>query len=160
MKFKLYCNLYALERLLFNKYDCGKFQDILLIFFVDLVNQMGVTYSLPLKVAYSASRGFHIQLYSAPTDGYTAENLPGVFIKVTKFKNTFSFTTTDVVSLAQTVTKDWTINFQYKYEILYFLQPANTSVFFCLKNARMIFSHANKPFAFGISNNKCCPLLV
>ena len=64
----------------------------------DLVNQMSSTYNLSLKVAYSASRGFHIQLYNGPSDGFTADNLPAVFIKVTKSKNTFSFTTSDLVS--------------------------------------------------------------
>lgn len=72
---------------------------VFLLFSSDLVNQMSASYNLPLRVAYSASRGFHIQLYSAPSDGFTAENLPAVFIKVTKFKNTFSFTTIDLVSL-------------------------------------------------------------
>ena len=59
---------------------------------------MANTYSLPLKLAYNSSRGFHIQMHTGGSDvHYTAENLPGVFIKITKFKNTFSFTTADMV---------------------------------------------------------------
>lgn len=64
---------------------------------IDLVNQMAGTYNLPLKVAYSTSRGFHIQLYGGGNEGYSAENLPEIFIKVTKFKNALTFTTADLV---------------------------------------------------------------
>ena len=60
---------------------------------------MGTEYNLQLKVMYSTPRGFYIQMYCGGKDGYTADNLPGVFIKVTKFKNTLSFTTADLVSL-------------------------------------------------------------
>ncbi|XP_060559607.1 mutS protein homolog 4-like [Ruditapes philippinarum] len=65
----------------------------------DLVNQMAGTHNLPLKVVYSTSRGFHIQMYGGGTEGYTVDNLPSTFIKVTKFKNTFSFTTTDLIKM-------------------------------------------------------------
>ncbi|WAQ95739.1 MSH4-like protein, partial [Mya arenaria] len=66
----------------------------------DLVQQMSGTYNLPLKVAYSSSRGFHIQMYTGGPDGHTQDSLPGIFIKVTKIKNTFNFTTTDLFYLA------------------------------------------------------------
>ncbi|XP_045212131.2 mutS protein homolog 4-like isoform X2 [Mercenaria mercenaria] len=65
----------------------------------DLVNQMAGAYNLPLKVAYSTTRGFHIQMYGGGAEGYTADNLPGIFMKVTKFKNTFSFTTADLIKM-------------------------------------------------------------
>ncbi|KAH3873388.1 hypothetical protein DPMN_036623 [Dreissena polymorpha] len=65
----------------------------------DLVQQMAATYSLPLKVFYSSSRGFHAQMHCGPSDSYTTDNLPAIFIKVTKFKNTLSFTTTDLIKL-------------------------------------------------------------
>ena len=71
---------------------------IIVLFGIDLVNQMASTHSLPLKVVYSNSRGFHIQMYGGGTESYTVDSLPSDFIKVTKFKNTFSFTTTDLVS--------------------------------------------------------------
>ncbi|XP_052784733.1 mutS protein homolog 4-like [Mya arenaria] len=65
----------------------------------DLVQQMSGTYNLPLKVAYSSSRGFHIQMYTGGPDGHTQDSLPGIFIKVTKIKNTFNFTTTDLIRM-------------------------------------------------------------
>ncbi|KAL4241059.1 MutS protein msh4 [Mactra antiquata] len=63
----------------------------------DLVNQLGEMHHLPLKVGCSSNRGFHVQLYCK--DGMTAYDLPGEFIKVTKFKNTFSFTTPDLIKM-------------------------------------------------------------
>ena len=65
--------------------------------YLGLVKQMGTEYNLPLKVVYSSPRGFYIQMYSGGKDGYTTDNLPGIFIKLTKYKNTFSFTTLDLV---------------------------------------------------------------
>ena len=64
----------------------------------DLVTQMASEYNLPLKVMCNTSRGYYIQMYCGGKDGYSADNLPGVFIKVNKFKSTLSFTTTDIVS--------------------------------------------------------------
>ena len=64
----------------------------------DLVQQMSGTYNLPLKVAYSSARGFHIQMYAGGAEAQTQDSLPGIFIKVAKCKNTLSFTTSDMVS--------------------------------------------------------------
>ena len=60
----------------------------------DMVKQIGEEYSLPLKTSYNTTRGFYIQLYSKDDD----VNLPGIFMKVTKHKNTLSFTCPDLVS--------------------------------------------------------------
>lgn len=55
-------------------------------------------YDLALRVGHSALRGFHMQLYCGTgTSKVKATDLPGIFIKVAKFKNTFSFTTVDLV---------------------------------------------------------------
>ncbi|KAJ8319978.1 hypothetical protein KUTeg_001565 [Tegillarca granosa] len=62
-----------------------------------LVSQMAEDFNLPLRTSYSSSRGFYIQLYSSNKDQYNAENLPGIFIKVTKYKNTLNFTTADMI---------------------------------------------------------------
>ena len=48
-------------------------------------------------MSYNTVRGFHIQLSSTGKDGYSTDNLPDEFIKVTKCKNVFSFTTADLV---------------------------------------------------------------
>jgi len=48
-------------------------------------------------MSYNTVRGFHIQLCSTGKDGYATDNLPDEFIKVTKCKNVFSFTTNDLV---------------------------------------------------------------
>jgi len=58
---------------------------------------MAEMYGLPLKMSYNTVRGFHIQLCSTGKDGYTTDNLPDEFIKITKCKNVFSFTTADLV---------------------------------------------------------------
>ncbi|GFS09743.1 MutS protein homolog 4-like [Elysia marginata] len=50
-------------------------------------------HKLPLRMAYSSLRGFHIQMNSNNGDQGT---LPPVFIKVAKFKSTLSFTTMDL----------------------------------------------------------------
>ncbi len=83
---------------------------------------MAEKYSLPVKSAFSAGRGFHLQLYTghsstlgdrgvAPADGEGSnvpcskgtptrlEDLPREFIKVTKQRSTLSFTTVDFIKL-------------------------------------------------------------
>lgn len=79
-------------------------------------------YNLPVKSAFGASRGFYLQLYCggsvvssadsetpAPLGGpqttraLNAEDLPVEFLKVTKNRNTFSFTTLDLIKLNSTV---------------------------------------------------------
>lgn len=59
----------------------------------DLVKQLAEEYSLPLKTSYNTTRGFYIQLYSKDKD----DNLPGIFMKVTKQRTTLSFTCADLV---------------------------------------------------------------
>jgi len=48
-------------------------------------------------MSYNTVRGFHIQLCSTGKDGFATDNLPDEFIKVTKCKNVFCFTTADLV---------------------------------------------------------------
>ncbi|CAL1543667.1 unnamed protein product, partial [Lymnaea stagnalis] len=61
---------------------------------VYIVQQLAENYKLPLRTSYSSLRGFHIQMSASGAS--SADNLPPIFIKVNKFKNTLSFTTVDV----------------------------------------------------------------
>ena len=65
----------------------------------ELIKQLGSQYNLPLKTGYNSTRGFFVQMHSSSKDSTTPDNLPGLFIKVVKFKNTLSFTTTDLIRL-------------------------------------------------------------
>ena len=63
----------------------------------ELIKQMGEKYGLALKMSYNTVRGFHVTLHSTGKEGYSTDSLPDEFIKVTKCKNVFSFTTADLV---------------------------------------------------------------
>ncbi|KAJ8390877.1 hypothetical protein AAFF_G00100090 [Aldrovandia affinis] len=63
-----------------------------------LVHQMGEQYGLPLRTSFSTARGFFVQLKLegvALPDG----QLPAEFMKVTKHKNNYSFTTTNLIKM-------------------------------------------------------------
>ncbi|XP_017567259.1 mutS protein homolog 4 isoform X3 [Pygocentrus nattereri] len=63
-----------------------------------LVNQLEEKYGLPLRTSFSSARGFFIQLRLEDVvlpDG----QLPGEFIKVTRQKNNYSFTTLDLMKM-------------------------------------------------------------
>ncbi|KAI4879092.1 hypothetical protein NFI96_014431 [Prochilodus magdalenae] len=63
-----------------------------------LVDQLGDKYSLPLRTSFSTARGFFIQLRM---EGLVLPDgqLPGEFIKVTRQKNDYSFTTSDLTKM-------------------------------------------------------------
>lgn len=82
------------------------------LLYPELTKQVSDKYDLPVKSTFSASRGFYLQLYcgSQATDKDSGrsshgsvhvamEDLPREFIKVTKQRNTFSFTTVDLIKL-------------------------------------------------------------
>ncbi|XP_062325919.1 mutS protein homolog 4 isoform X1 [Osmerus eperlanus] len=63
-----------------------------------LVEQVGEKHSLPTRTSFSSSRGFFMQMKMegvALPDG----KLPAAFIKVTKQKNNYSFTTADLMKM-------------------------------------------------------------
>ncbi|PVD38561.1 hypothetical protein C0Q70_01177 [Pomacea canaliculata] len=64
-----------------------------------MVTQLGIQFHLPLRTAFSTIRGFYIQLCCSGKETFHAEDLPPIFIKVTKFKTTLNFTTADLVLL-------------------------------------------------------------
>uniref|UniRef100_H2YI01 DNA mismatch repair proteins mutS family domain-containing protein n=1 Tax=Ciona savignyi TaxID=51511 RepID=H2YI01_CIOSA len=59
-----------------------------------LISQQAEKHGLPLKSAYTVSRGFHIQVATK-----SVQDLPEEFIKVSKTKSTYSFTTEDLIRL-------------------------------------------------------------
>uniref|UniRef100_A0A4W6F744 MutS homolog 4 n=1 Tax=Lates calcarifer TaxID=8187 RepID=A0A4W6F744_LATCA len=63
-----------------------------------LVNQMGEKYGLPMRTSFSTARGFFIQM---KLEGVVLPegNLPSEFIKVTKHKNNYGFTTADLMKM-------------------------------------------------------------
>ncbi|XP_013406219.1 mutS protein homolog 4 [Lingula anatina] len=66
----------------------------------ELIKQLSTEHMLPLKTGYSVTRGFYIHMTCGGKDGGpSAAELPGIFIKVNKFKNTISFTTTDLIKM-------------------------------------------------------------
>ncbi|XP_030643259.1 mutS protein homolog 4 [Chanos chanos] len=63
-----------------------------------LVNQIGEKYGIPLRTSFSTTRGFFMQM---KLDGVALPDgqLPSEFIKVTKYKNNYSFTTLDLIKM-------------------------------------------------------------
>ncbi|XP_037551421.1 mutS protein homolog 4 [Nematolebias whitei] len=63
-----------------------------------LVNQMGEKYGLPMRTSFSTARGFFIQM---KLEGVVLpeDKLPPEFIKVTKHKNNYGFTTADLMKM-------------------------------------------------------------
>uniref|UniRef100_A0A2R9BDR9 MutS homolog 4 n=1 Tax=Pan paniscus TaxID=9597 RepID=A0A2R9BDR9_PANPA len=63
-----------------------------------MISQLGEKYSLPLRTSFSSARGFFIQMttdcIALPTD-----QLPSEFIKVSKVKNSYSFTSADLIKM-------------------------------------------------------------
>uniref|UniRef100_H3AEP5 MutS protein homolog 4 n=1 Tax=Latimeria chalumnae TaxID=7897 RepID=H3AEP5_LATCH len=63
-----------------------------------MITQLGEKYNLPLKTSFSTARGFFIQMN---TDGVILPSgqLPSEFMKVTKMKNAYSFTSVDLIKM-------------------------------------------------------------
>uniref|UniRef100_A0A4W5JMF8 MutS homolog 4 n=1 Tax=Hucho hucho TaxID=62062 RepID=A0A4W5JMF8_9TELE len=63
-----------------------------------LVDQVGEKYGLPIRTSFNTARGFFIQM---KLEGVVLPHgeLPADFIKVTKQKNNYSFTTTDLMKM-------------------------------------------------------------
>ncbi|KAM9466550.1 mutS protein homolog 4 [Clarias gariepinus] len=63
-----------------------------------LVEQLGEKYGLPLRTSFNTTRGFFIQMRMEGF-GLPDGQLPGEFIKVTRQKNNYSFTTLDMMKM-------------------------------------------------------------
>ncbi|XP_033614120.1 mutS protein homolog 4 isoform X3 [Fukomys damarensis] len=63
-----------------------------------MISQLADKYNLPLRTSFSSARGFFIQM----TTDYTmlpSDQLPSEFIKISKVKNSYSFTSTDLIKM-------------------------------------------------------------
>ncbi|KAM3914999.1 mutS protein homolog 4 [Leptodactylus fuscus] len=61
-----------------------------------MISQLSDKYNLPLKTSFSTTRGFFVQMNM---DGNVQQTLPAEFIKVTRAKNTYSFTSVDLIKM-------------------------------------------------------------
>uniref|UniRef100_A0A8C5VB46 MutS homolog 4 n=1 Tax=Microcebus murinus TaxID=30608 RepID=A0A8C5VB46_MICMU len=63
-----------------------------------MISQLGEKYNLPLRTSFSSSRGFFIQMTTDCT-ALPSDHLPSEFIKISKVKNSYSFTSTDLIKM-------------------------------------------------------------
>ncbi|XP_075688973.1 mutS protein homolog 4 isoform X3 [Rhinoderma darwinii] len=61
-----------------------------------MISQLSDKYSLPLRTSFSTARGFFIQINM---EGNVQQTLPAEFVKVTRVKNTYSFTSVDLIKM-------------------------------------------------------------
>ncbi|XP_063040064.1 mutS protein homolog 4 [Engraulis encrasicolus] len=64
----------------------------------ELVNQLAEKHGLPLRTSFSSARGFYIQMKFQGVS-LPGGQLPAEFIKVSKYKNSYSFTTPDLIRM-------------------------------------------------------------
>uniref|UniRef100_A0A2K6GWV1 MutS homolog 4 n=1 Tax=Propithecus coquereli TaxID=379532 RepID=A0A2K6GWV1_PROCO len=63
-----------------------------------MISQLGEKYNLPLRTSFSSARGFFIQMTTDCT-ALPSDQLPSEFIKISKVKNSYSFTSTDLIKM-------------------------------------------------------------
>ncbi|KAM9283752.1 mutS protein homolog 4 isoform 6-T6 [Morus bassanus] len=63
-----------------------------------MITQLAEKYNLPMKTSFSSARGFFIQM-SVDCSALPNGQLPSEFTKVTKMKNTYSFTSADLIKM-------------------------------------------------------------
>ncbi|XP_063284105.1 mutS protein homolog 4 [Pelobates fuscus] len=63
-----------------------------------MISQLSEKHSLPLKTSFSTARGFFIQM-NADGNVTSTLTLPTEFVKVTRIKNTYSFTSVDLIKM-------------------------------------------------------------
>ncbi|XP_063249675.1 mutS protein homolog 4-like isoform X5 [Prinia subflava] len=63
-----------------------------------MITQLAEKYSLPMKTSFSSARGFFIQM-NADCSTLPNGQLPSEFTKITKMKNTYSFTSADLIKM-------------------------------------------------------------
>ena len=111
---------YLLEHNFTCKYDLFQVENLalnlmlFLLCYSAMTEQLAKKYQLPIKSAYNTGRGFYLQIYTGEAGprkgkgrkgqrtsafGMTAKDLPSAFIKVAKYRNTFNFTTLDLLRL-------------------------------------------------------------
>ncbi|XP_061859958.1 mutS protein homolog 4 [Colius striatus] len=63
-----------------------------------MITQLAEKYNLPMKTSFSSARGFFIQM-TVDCSALPNGQLPSEFTKVTKMKNTYSFTSADLIKM-------------------------------------------------------------
>ncbi|XP_055441414.1 mutS protein homolog 4 isoform X2 [Bubalus kerabau] len=63
-----------------------------------MITQLAEKYSLPLRTSFSSARGFFIQM-TADCTVLPNDQLPSEFIKISKVKNSYSFTSADLIKM-------------------------------------------------------------
>nr|AAL18350.1 MutS homolog 4 [Mus musculus] len=63
-----------------------------------MIAQLAEKYSLPLRTSFSSSRGFFIQM-TTDCAALSSDQLPSEFIKISKVKNSYSFTSADLIKM-------------------------------------------------------------
>ncbi|XP_026969901.1 mutS protein homolog 4 [Sagmatias obliquidens] len=63
-----------------------------------MISQLAEKYSLPLRTSFSSARGFFIQMTTDCT-ALPNDQLPSEFIKISKVKNSYSFTSADLIKM-------------------------------------------------------------
>nr|XP_025972195.1 mutS protein homolog 4 [Dromaius novaehollandiae] len=63
-----------------------------------LITQLAEKYNLPMRTSFSSARGFFIQM-NADCSILPDGQLPSEFTKITKMKNTYSFTSADLIKM-------------------------------------------------------------
>ncbi|XP_021013742.2 mutS protein homolog 4 isoform X1 [Mus caroli] len=63
-----------------------------------MIAQLAEKYSLPLRTSFSSSRGFFIQM-ATDCAALSSDQLPSEFIKISKVKNSYSFTSADLIKM-------------------------------------------------------------
>ncbi|XP_031231776.1 mutS protein homolog 4 isoform X2 [Mastomys coucha] len=63
-----------------------------------MIAQLAEKYSLPLRTSFSSARGFFIQM-STDCIALSSDQLPPEFIKISKVKNSYNFTSADLIKM-------------------------------------------------------------
>ncbi|XP_021052643.1 mutS protein homolog 4 [Mus pahari] len=63
-----------------------------------MIAQLAEKYSLPLRTSFSSTRGFFIQM-TTDCAALSSDQLPSEFIKISKVKNSYSFTSADLIKM-------------------------------------------------------------
>ncbi|XP_021090588.2 mutS protein homolog 4 [Mesocricetus auratus] len=63
-----------------------------------MISQLAEKYSLPLRTSFSSARGFFIQM-TTDCAALSRDQLPSEFIKISKVKNSYSFTSADLIKM-------------------------------------------------------------
>uniref|UniRef100_A0A8C3PQ68 MutS homolog 4 n=1 Tax=Calidris pygmaea TaxID=425635 RepID=A0A8C3PQ68_9CHAR len=79
-------------------FNCIYFGSDFYLWYVGMITQLAEKYNLPMKTSFSSARGFFIQM-NVDCSALPNGQLPSEFTKITKMKNTYSFTSADLIKM-------------------------------------------------------------